>query len=472
MPKVKLPITGDPYQNVDDVALTSQSVALYDGFTDEAGATNKRFGLSLLKNLSNPFKGIDGLYWWDKLKKVIAVCGGNVYRIDDANGTFVNITTDTLNTGIKPTFAEHTNDLVIANGSRMVYTNGTANTAYIGDADAPTDVTHVAFIDQYILANDVSAGNFLFSVVNNIQNWNALNFASAEGLTDKINALNVSWREIMLFGRQSVETWYNDGTTPFARLEGAFVEKGCIAPYSVVAANNTWYWLDNTRRFISLEGRVPKIISTPFDKVIQGFSTVTDCKGDLFEVEGKPLIIWQFPTEGVTFAYNYATNGWSQYYHWNETFGEYQRFLGQSFCYCPDWGIYLVGSRLDSKIYKASFDYWTDDGDILRTMRRTGWVDHGTRNRKRSNRLDLRLKRGYGPYAESTPNLILKWRDNGSSTWNNERYVDLKQVGNYEFETSLTRLGGYRSRQWEFALPDNAPLVMIEAEETIDIMGR
>lgn len=473
MPKVKLPITGDPYQNIDDVALSDKSVALYDAYVDESGATNRRFGHTLLKNLSNPWKGIDGLYWWDKLGKAIAVCGGNIYRIDDANGNFVNITGSTLNTGVKPTFAEHGSNLVIANGGRMVYTDGTANTAYIGDVDAPTAVTHVAFMDTYLLCNNVTSGAFHFSDVNNISSWSALSFANAEGIPDKINALNISWREIMLFGRQSVETWYNtgDGVAPFERREGAFIEKGCIAPYSVVSANNTWFWLDNTRRFVSLEGRVPKIISTPFDKIIQGFSTITDCKGDLFEIKGKPLIIWQFPTEGITFAYNYATGGWSQYYWWNAAFGEYQRFLGQSFCHCPDWGLYLVGSRLDSKIYKADFNTYTDDGDIIRTLRRTGWVNHGTENKKRSNRLDLRIKRGYGT-GGTDPSLIIKWRNGGSSTWNNERYVNLKQTGNYEFETALTRLGSYRSRQWEFVLPDNTPLVLVEAEETIDVMGR
>ena len=470
MPKVKLPISGDPYQNVDDISISDKSVALYDAFLDEAQATNKRFGLSLLKNLSNPTKGIDGLYWWDKLKKVIAVCGGNVYRIDDASGNYANITGDGLIIGGKPTFAEHDNNLVIANGGKMVYTNGTANTAYVGDVDAPVAVTHVAFLDQYLLANDTTDGDFHFSEVNDISNWSALNFARAEGLSDKINALHVGWEELQLFGRQSVETWYNDGTTPFSRLQGAFIHKGCIAPYSIVAANNTWFWLDNTRRFVTLEGRTPKIISTPFDKIIQGFSTVADCRGDLFEIAGKPLIIWQFPAEGITFAYNYATGGWSQYYWWNETFGEYQRFLGQSFCFCPDWGIYLVGTYNDSKIHKASFDYYTDDGDILRTLRRTGWIDHGNRNRKRSNRLDIKIKRGYG--GSSTPYLMIKWRDNGNPYWNNERIISLGQTGDYEFETSLNRLGSYKSRQWEFVLSDNTPLVLVDAEETIEVLAR
>jgi hypothetical protein len=51
----------------------------------------------------------------------------------------------------------------------------------------------------------------------------------------------VDHREIWLFGNNTTEIWINIGDPdfPFQRIQGAFLEIGCAAPYSVAKADNS-----------------------------------------------------------------------------------------------------------------------------------------------------------------------------------------------------------------------------------------
>jgi hypothetical protein len=73
--------------------------------------------------------------------------------------------------------------------------------------------------------------------------------------------------------------------------------------------------------------------------------------------------------------------------------------------------------------------------------------------------------------VDATPDLIVRYRDNGATTWKSDRTITLQQVGDTEFRGKLTRLGSYYSRQWEFRLSDPYPLCFVSLEEDVDIEG-
>ncbi|MCV5997943.1 hypothetical protein, partial [Enterococcus faecalis] len=68
---------------------------------------------------------------------------------------------------------------------------------------------------------------------------------TAEGQPDPLVAILSDHREIFLFGTETIEVWYNSGASdfPFERNQGAFIEKGCGARYSVAKQNNTVYFI-------------------------------------------------------------------------------------------------------------------------------------------------------------------------------------------------------------------------------------
>jgi hypothetical protein len=169
-------------------------------------------------------------------------------------------------------------------------------------------------------------------------------------------------------------------------------------------------------------------------------------------------------------VYDYKNDDWSEWGYWNSTKAEYEPWIGECVEYVPAWNLHLVGSRKDGKIYKMSTSYYDDDGNTMRTARRTGYIDHDTLARKKCTSLTLKFKKGAGQTSGGTPYVMIKWRDDGKSTWSNEHWVSLGKIGETEFITTLHRLGIYRSRQYEIAVTDAVPLVIVDAEAEVDLL--
>jgi hypothetical protein len=93
----------------------------------------------------------------------------------------------------------------------------------------------VVFVDR-IMASDLLAGS----------SWNALSFASAESDPDNIVAAISDHRELIIFGRDTTEFFYNAGTTPFAfaRNTSGYLEKGCAARFSIAKGDNSIFCWD------------------------------------------------------------------------------------------------------------------------------------------------------------------------------------------------------------------------------------
>jgi len=103
-------------------------------------------------------------------------------------------------------------------------------------------------------------------------------------------------------------------------------------------------------------------------------------------------------------------------------------------------------------------------------MVRTAHYNWGTESkRKFCNALYFRVKRTQVVTEDATPDLMVKYRDNGSTSWKNEHTVTLQQVGDTEFIGKVFRLGSYYSRQWQFTLSDSYPLCLVSVEEDFDI---
>lgn len=467
MPTVKIPINGHAYKNVGAVSLTNHSEALINGFVDESESTNKRPGLLEWINL-NTNKPIDGLFFWDKKDLVIAVSNGVIFKI--TSGAIVTeITGAILNVSGRVLFAVHGDILAMANGGKIVTTDGTTATE-MADADAPTRVTHLGFIDQYLLANNALTDIFYFSDVGNPLSWDPLEFATAELRSDNINALfATAWGEVYLWGRESLEPWINDGVNPFSPFPGAQTTRGTIAPYSVVLAGQTFYYLDPSKQIVRLEGRQAVPISNPFRKIFQELTTVNDAIADFMEIEGRAFYVISFPTEKLTFAYDIDMASWAQWSYWDSSVPENTQWLVSSYCHPYLWGFHLAGDRRNNgKIHKLSMAHQNDAEDLIRYFRRTGHIDHGTLNKKRSNFINIKLKRG----TASTGNLAFRWRDDGENLWSNEHLISLGNIGETEFIKRIYTRGIYRTRQYEFTLTDATQLTLVGAEENIDVLTR
>lgn len=469
MPTVPVPLFGPVHKSVDGIELSDHNAELTDGYMDELGFSHKRPGLSSFVDLgSNGY--VDGLYWWPHKEYVIAVSLGKAYKItySDPTVTATDLSSSTLSANIPVSFATDGTYVFMAADGKIAYTNGTASVAFLADADAPTSVTHVAYLDGYILANNRDTNKFYWSDVNDSLNWTASSFASAAGNADYITALHVMNREVFLFGPSSLEVWENNGSDPFARVPGGFHEVGTIAPHSVARHNSALYWLSDTRAIYKYEnGRLERVSNT-YSKEIEGYTTVKDCEAHRIEIDGLPFIVWKFKTEGKTLAYNILQDNWSEWNYWDQTNGMYKRWLGGGYCYAPLWGKHLVGSANSELVYEMSASTYQDNGDPIRFRRRTGHIDYGTSKLKRSNEFRIRLKRGSG-LSGSDAKFMVRWNDDNKG-WSNEKWISLGNVGESEIIQRLHRTGIFRTRQYEFVATDNVDVVFGDAEEDLEIL--
>lgn len=490
MPTVKVPLFSPVYRNVDGVELTDQTSLLVDGYTDELGYSRKRPGLSVFTQLGEiGTHPVNGLFWWPQKNCVLAVCNGKTFKITYTYGSasVSNLTSATLATnaavscafGWNAAFASYA---FLANGGNIIYTDGSALTVALTTSGVPTLVSHLAFIDGYLLANNLSTtttalrNQIMYSPVNDTLaagGWS--DYFSAAGNSDYILAVAVLNREIYLIGQSTTEIWENDGVTPFSRSASGFIESGCAAAHSPVIVGGSIYWLSDKRHFVKwTNGRMQKI-SSPYDKDISNFSSVSDATGHSVEIDGVQLIIWSFPTENRTLVYSLPINdngitpgSWSEWRHWDSTNLEYNRFLGNCHCWIPDWGLHLVGDKETSTIYSMSPGYFNDNGDEIRFYRKSGHIDYGTTREKISNQLRLRARRGDG-ISSGTPKLLVSWLDDNKRQ-SNEHELSLGDSGEREIVLRMFRTGRYRTRQYEFSATDNIPVVFGDAEEDVTVI--
>ena len=327
--------------------------------------------------------------------------------------------------------------------------------------------THVAFIKGSFLANYPGTNSFLFTDVSPVTNmmdtayWGSVdNPLTCDAKGDNLLAIFAAWQELYACGSQGNEIWQNDGVTPYSPIAGAFSEGGIEAPYSFVVADNTVFMLSviaGTRVVVKLQGRAPVVISDPIARILSEMEDVSDAIGDLIGVGGLAMYLLTFPSAKQTWAYDYKNDVWVRWGYWDAESGLHNHFIGQHATYVKKWNKHLIQSRLDGKIYELDRNTFDDDGAEMVSYRRTGWINHGTYNRKVCDQFYVKCKAG----MSNIGTLLVRWRDEGREEWGAWVDIPLQPVGQRDFIAKTNRFGMYRSRQYEFRLSDNADLVLV-----------
>jgi hypothetical protein len=469
-----IPLITQPYESADDVEVSDLNATIIDAIPVRVGNAIhlvKRAGLTEFVDLgtSGP---VDGLYSVDRAGVALAVSNSRVFKITDYLGSFGEIFGSTeLRSNSPVKFAGDATRTVMANGGKMVYTDLFA-LATISDADAPVDVSHVTSLDQYVLANDSGSGKVQFSDLNDLTSWQALSFFSAESKPDDVVAIDEGFREIIALGNETVEFWINDGQNPFSRIQGSAQPFGTVAPYSLALVGSTWMWLDHKRRFATMQGRQVVNVSSPFDRLIQRFSAVDNAIGYALSVDGMPLYALNFPTTKQTLVYNYVTQEWHKWGYWDTATATYDRFRGASYCYVKAWNLHLIGDHSNGKVYTMKRTTFTDNGNPIRSMLRTGHIDHGVSFEKRSDILRLKCERGQPSDLSGEATVMMRRRVNNRPQWGNERWKALGPVGHHRPYIDWRRNGNYQTCQYEFVHMNNSDLVLMGAQEYVTPLGR
>lgn len=477
-----------PYANVDSVSLTSHLSLLQDAYMNEFGGVVKRFGTKQFVDLQTNRK-IDGMFWSETKGVLIVVSDGQVFKINDKFGTITNLTgTDAPISGRNVTFCEIFNGstlyLFMANGNGLIFTDYTAATQKVsasstppqtGSLTIPDNITHVVNFNNYIVFNVENSNSWFFSNPNLPFKYDVSDSYDTEKSPDPVNAIAVVNNRLLLCGKSTIEPWHNVGQAgdPLLRsLKTSFVDLGVIAPYSISVINESaMFMLDKNNRVTLIYGAEAKVVSKPYDRIIQNYSAVSDAVSFTINLAGKSFYLISFPQQKKTLAYDIELDVWSEWGSWNETSSQYEMFNGNCSQYANNWNMTLIGG-LDGKVYSISEKYKNDNGTTIRASIITGHINWGTDAIiKNSKKLVARIKTGEGKYNDehNPPYFLIRKKDDGKQNWSNFKKISLGKIGRTEFTKTLYHRGGrYRSRQYEVVMPDDASFVIADLWEDIN----
>lgn len=200
-------------------------------------------------------------------------------------------------------------DVLISDGTTAYHWDGAALT----QPDTQGNIGPLAFLGGFAVGNTPGTGQFKWSAVNDMQTWDGLDFATAEGKTDDLVRVYAAQNELWLFGGETTEIWPLTGgaDSPFAY--NAAMQRGCGAALSVVAEDNSLFWLGNDWIIYRADGFRPMAVSNPsVQEAINGVPEASRALCEAFSyTDGfNKFINFNFPGY-LTLQYNVATQFWN-----------------------------------------------------------------------------------------------------------------------------------------------------------------
>jgi len=365
----------------------------------------------------------------------------------------------------------------------------------------------VDVIDNYIVYNNPTT-----------QQWGSTDLLSPispqtsyslkDGAPDDLVALIVDHREVYLMGAISSEVWTDVGTVPFPfqRIPGTSTQHGIAAPFSLYRLGNSFAYVSRNNRgqaqIMQMQGYIPQRISTHAVENSLANQNVNDAIAWTYQLEGHEVYVVSFPSLNLTWAYDATTQMWHKWLYTTDD-NQYQRHRGN--CCAVFQGLVIVGDYANGKLYQLDKQNYTDDGQNVRRLRRAPHLVTEFQ-RQYFDELQIQFQPGVGttglsaalqqinlqsPYvipANGTytigpldtvylgefntinvntpttyPQAMLRWSSDGGSTWSNEHWTGVGQLGKYKNRAIWRRLGTARDRIFEVVVTDPVNFVIISA---------
>ena len=231
--------------------------------------------------------------------------------------------------------------------------------------------TNVDFLDGYLLWN-YPLTNEYGCTTQGALGFNPTLVGVKDAYPDFINTFIVNQREIYLFGNTRSEIHYNAGNPlfPFAILPGAYIEFGCVAPYSVAMIDKGVFWLGQSELgagvVLRQSGYTTTIVSNyALSYALQQMTQISDAVGFSFMRDGHMFYGLSFPAGNQTWVLDVTLSSPSDGWH-QEAFLDPQGGLNRSRVVAMAWvnGVNLGQDWQNGTLYDVSPDYYAADVDL------------------------------------------------------------------------------------------------------------
>jgi len=297
-----------------------------------------------------------------------------------------------------------------------------------------------------------------------------LSFASKDGSPDDLVALIVDRREVYLLGEMSSEVWIDSGGVPFpfTRIPGTSTQQGIAAQWSCARMGNSFAYVSKNNRgeamIVRMNGYFPERISTHAVETTLVNQNVSDALAWTYQLEGHEVYVVTFPSvgeNGLTWAFDNTTGLWHKWLYRNSR-NEFERHRGNCCAFFNQQ--VLVGDYENGKIYQVAREFYTDDGAPIRRIRRAPHITSDLQ-RQYFHELQIQFQPGVGLSTGQgkDPQAMLRWSNDGGSTWSNEYWTSIGKQGKYQNRAIWRRLGWSRDKVFEVSVSDPVKAVIISA---------
>lgn len=516
---MQIPFVGPTYNGRSFAVDSSRSINFFPEINQESNKASALIGTSgtrLWKRFGT--KPIRAMYRFANY--LFVVCGTELFRVDN-KGSVTTVGELNTNTGYI-SFSDNGVSAQGVGGDQMTIIDSTYGYVYnvrdnslVGhpSPNFPSPVKAVAYMDGYTIASSGNMG-ITVSELYDASTYNGLAIAAAIATPDNISSIVNLHQQLFIIKEYSTEVWYNTGTAtqdgcPFARVSGAVIDYGTLAPYSVARGNNSIYFLANQRigdgsgsfvGVVELNGYTPQLITPPSIIYQMSKYTVEDSFAFCYLQEGHLFYQITFPSDNVTFVYDAATKMWherSTYTGKGEvTFDEdgnptpridipkvTNRHLAS--CYSFFGGKHLVGDYRTGNVYEMSSEFYNDNSEPIISTRITPIVfDPNDNLNVFTSKIIVTGESGVGDdsyyanpsgigelldgsffldgltYLGSTieittagdPQARLSWSDDSGKTWSNEYPASMGRIGEYSSRMVWRRLGFAKNRVYKLKI--------------------
>lgn len=422
---------------------------------------------------------VRGMTDWNGYLYAVAARGSQsvLWRISPT-GTFAELGNfNTSSTG--PVWMEKNGtQLAICDGVGLyVFTPATGifQTVTLLDYDGNGNQTAgaAAYQDTYglfIQAN--SSIRWFFSGNNDFTAMDSLDTYQKVGQPDTLISIYSHLREVWLFGRSTIEVWYDAGGTntagtggglnpTFARNTGGLIEEGCGAAKTPASGKGLpLTWLSDTGKLLQAIGYTPKELKNEmFSRSVQGvqgdprypgFPIFSDAIAFTYTDVGHTFYQITFPSGDETWVYDATTGVFFKKQSWKAA-GGYGRHRAN--CYARLANKHYVGDYSNGTVYEMSLGLYDDSGHEMQRVLYTKEINTGLVHTAFPD-MSIEFDTGVGVPLTENPSATLYISNDGGNTWSagQQRYAG--QTGQYYYRAIWRQLGGGFRRMYRLTCTD------------------
>ena len=475
---MKTPMLGAAYTSRSKNLADQRCVCLYPEIIEsktgkEIGALYGTPGLDLLATIPNGVEPVRGLH--AALGYLYVLCGNGLYQLTPSFA--IQGVGNVLNDGLPVTMVSNETQVAVSSAGSLyclVVNDVFEQVAlpFLGLAGT------LVYQDGFAVMNQVGTNVMWQSNLGDLTTWNPLNYDTADGQPDNIIGLGELHRQIYVFKQKHTEVWINNGNPGFVfqRLEGVYMNAGCVAPYSIKTLGEQILWLGQNAQGAGIvylaTGYQPQDMST--EGLVyewQKYATLADAVAYTYQQSKHSFYVVNFPTANKTWCLDLTASQMFGYPCWHErpyfSNGVYSRALGQNHSYFA--GKNVVGDYSSGNLYALDLETLTDNGNPIKRLR--SWRAHqGASAASVPYRvLEIDQESGLQVPPGTSPQWVLRYSDDGGHNWSNENYTSAGKSGATSNRARFRRLGMERrglqsDRIFELSTTDQFKVALLGAD--------